>query len=621
MNADPNDTYFDVVVIGTGLTESIVAAALSKAAYRVAHIDDNPYYGADEATLTPEELLEWAKQRSAPSSDDEQTTAYATAQRARFSSVSWAGAPPPFARQYALSLAPSVLPSTGPLISSLIASGVARYGGYRLVERVGIYSPSSPSTSSTSSTMTTGGSVRLVPNGKEDVFKSRDLSLLDKRRLMRFLLFAASDFEGKPELAGKESEPLLQYLQRKDGFGLREELAQAVTYALAYCTSADDTTLPALRRIRQVLRSAGRYGPSPFLLPHYGGAGELAQGFCRTAAVGGAAYILGRAVTRVEPTTTPTPPGSTPQGQDAEAGKETITKQGRYTVRLAGFEETITCDLVISAPDYLLPELKAGAKHVPVPPLEAGESEDGDDLVSSSKHNILARCIAIIDQPVSLQPTPAPSSVLPASSSPNSSHTENNAEQAPPGSTEAESQPSDPPIDTSLLVFPPSSLQDSHGSSTSAAHVLVTGEGSLSAPKGKWIVYIALPLHAPPPPSTSAESALRPYLDAVLSLCPSSSPPDPLFSVFYYQHQHPVPPPSPHLAQESPSSLVTPPLPPDLVHLADAAATNAEAVFWEAVKSRTPRAARERGEDAEAWSVPESLWPAIEAQDDDDDEW
>jgi GDP dissociation inhibitor len=43
----------------------------------------------------------------------------------------------------------------------------------------------------------------------------------------------------------------------------------------------EDPTLPALKRLRGFLRSAGRYGNSPFLIGHYGGLGELAQGFCR----------------------------------------------------------------------------------------------------------------------------------------------------------------------------------------------------------------------------------------------------------------------------------------------------------------------------------------------------
>jgi Rab proteins geranylgeranyltransferase component A len=125
-------------------------------------------------------------------------------------------------RQYSLSLSPSIIPSVGPLISSLISSGVSRYGGYRLLERVGIYH--SP------------GVVNPVPGSKEAVFKSKDISLVEKRRLMRFLAFAAGEFEGSKELVGKEELPILDLL-RKD-FSLNDDIASAIVYSLAYCATS-----------------------------------------------------------------------------------------------------------------------------------------------------------------------------------------------------------------------------------------------------------------------------------------------------------------------------------------------------------------------------------------------
>lgn len=228
------------------------------------HIDRNAYYGADEASLTPDEWLDWSKH------DDPKFSSISTANNILSS------------RQYSLSLAPALLPATGPLISSIIASGVARYGGFKLLERAAVY---------------TSGQIRSVPGSKEDVFKSKVISLVDKRRLMRFLLFAAGDFEDRMELEGRIDLPFVQFLQ--DVFFLNPNLTEAIAYALAFCTSASgilfrislkqethggypETTLPALKRTRQNLRSTGRYGPSPFLIGHYGGLGELAQGFCRS---------------------------------------------------------------------------------------------------------------------------------------------------------------------------------------------------------------------------------------------------------------------------------------------------------------------------------------------------
>lgn len=120
-------------------------------------------------------------------------------------------------------LAPSIVPSVGPHIDSLVASGVSRYGSFKLLEKVAVYDRP--------------GVVQSVPGSKEDVFKSKVLSLLEKRRLMRFLLFAAGEFEGKKELEGKEHMPFLQFL--REAFSLSDKPAIAIAYALAFCITAD----------------------------------------------------------------------------------------------------------------------------------------------------------------------------------------------------------------------------------------------------------------------------------------------------------------------------------------------------------------------------------------------
>jgi len=50
---------FDAIVLGTGLTESIVAAALSRIGKKVLHLDRNQYYGSQWATFSFHDLLEW----------------------------------------------------------------------------------------------------------------------------------------------------------------------------------------------------------------------------------------------------------------------------------------------------------------------------------------------------------------------------------------------------------------------------------------------------------------------------------------------------------------------------------------------------------------------------------
>lgn len=109
------------------------------------------------------------------------------------------------------------------MISSLVASGVAKYSGFRLLDCLTVYDKS--------------GALKSVPGSKEDIFRSKEISLLDKRRLMRFLTFASSDFEGKQELEGKQDLPFPQFLTTV--FSLKEETSNVIAYSLAFCLTPE----------------------------------------------------------------------------------------------------------------------------------------------------------------------------------------------------------------------------------------------------------------------------------------------------------------------------------------------------------------------------------------------
>ncbi|KAK4688078.1 Rab proteins geranylgeranyltransferase component A, partial [Tremellales sp. Uapishka_1] len=258
-----SDTY-DVVIIGTGLAESIAAAALAKVGKTVLHLDPNEYYGGSQASLTLDELVAWSN-KTTPSYSKASTSALTPQLETD-------------RRRYSLSLFPTILPSRGSLISTLISSDVSKYVSFRILDSVGLWDEES-------------GTVRKVPGSKEEVFKDKSISLLDKRRLMKFLLFTAGEFENDQSLQGKESLPLLDFL--RDTFQIPSVLASSIIYSIAHSSSASEPTLPALLRTRRYLKSLGRYGNSAFLVGQFGGAGELAQGFCRACAVHGGTYVLG----------------------------------------------------------------------------------------------------------------------------------------------------------------------------------------------------------------------------------------------------------------------------------------------------------------------------------------
>jgi len=400
---------------------------------------------------------------------------------------------------------------------------------------------------------------------------------------MRFLTFASGDFETAEELKGKERLPFLEFLSTV--FSLGQELSCIISYSLAFSISLSETTLPALQRLRRYLRSGGRYGPSPFLIGHYGGIGDITQGFCRASAVSGGVYILSRkvnSINRVEP-----PKHSSTGSEDKP--------RFNYAIELDGFPDTLSSNLIISPPSYVPPGLQSEVREVSTISVEEFRS----NVVS------IARCIAIIDQALMKR----------------SPDTEYNNTGFPVDESETALTPPnnrDNAIDTAILVFPPSSV--SGGSITHSASVLVNGEGSLSTPKGKWLVYIMLPLESQPDESLSPESMLRPYLDALLNLAvdPSIAPIKPLFTTFYFENQVTL---LKNPGTEHPSSYLVPSAIPfvPLPDTPDYAALIAESTFKDAIKALRatgPTKGDEQGGDVR-------FWPPLERDDDDDNdvEW
>ncbi|KDR83521.1 hypothetical protein GALMADRAFT_110089 [Galerina marginata CBS 339.88] len=555
------ESQFDVVVFGTGLVESITAAALSKAGYKVAHIDSNPYYGGDEASLSVDDLVQWAD-KPAPSSGPPP----------RFQRIIRSQEIPPQSRQYSICLQPAVITSLGYLISSLIMSGVAKYSGFRLLDSVSVYHSS--------------GCVKNVPGSKEDIFKSKDISLIEKRRLMRFLTFASTDFTGKKELEGEQDVPFIEFLQSV--FSLSQEISSTIAYSLAFCMAASEPTLPSLQRLQSYLRSSGRYGSSPFLIGHYGGIGDIAQGFCRAAAVSGGVYILNRNVTGVSRTK----PTSTTPNTAIDTSSKSKDKLKKYSVDLEDFPDTLSCDLIISSSSYVPPSLQNDVRIL---------SANSVDKFKSSVTSI-ARCIAIIDQALTLR------------SREQTDSSEHQTEREP---DVPRTPAKDNAVDAAILVFPPASVPG--GSTTHSATVLINGEGSLSTPKGKWLLYIALPLTAEL--DASPDTLLTPYLDALclLSADPSMKPIKPLFTVFYLEIPAPPSFSGNNLSQDPRTYLVIPPVPiATLPDIPDAATRIAEHTFMEAAKIL--RTINKPAEESESEDL--VFWPPLPVDEEDEDiEW
>ncbi|XP_073498273.1 rab proteins geranylgeranyltransferase component A 1 [Phyllobates terribilis] len=175
-------------------------------------------------------------------------------------------------RRFNIDLVSKFLYSRGLLIDLLIKSNVSRYTEFKNVTRILTYHHDK---------------IEQVPCSRADVFSSKQLSMIEKRTLMKFLTFCA-DYEQHPEEYQDHKEcTFSEFLQYKR---LSPSLQHFVLCSIAMVSRSSSTT-DGLKATQHFLRCLGRYGNTPFLFHMYG-LGEIPQCFCRMSAVFGGIYCL-----------------------------------------------------------------------------------------------------------------------------------------------------------------------------------------------------------------------------------------------------------------------------------------------------------------------------------------
>ncbi|KAL2917303.1 hypothetical protein HK105_202967 [Polyrhizophydium stewartii] len=309
---------FDVAILGTGLTECILAGALARAGKRVLHLDTLDHYGAQLAARHAADFLaavaalpdsEIGVSSSAPqSASDEQpvlgadgdSEALAAQLAAAPDAAEWVArlcgdAVPESperlrearfvasliarARHFNLELVPAVLYSRGPIVDLLVSSRVGPYLEFKLLNDM---------------FFEWDQEMEKVPSGKDDIFVSKTKDLLAKRRLMKFLTMALNYLDNEHAWQEHANRPFCEFLA---GQGLDPKMSAVIMHAIALVGDADEaatiTTADGLERTHRHLNSLGRYGKRAFLVGMYGTGSELCQAFSRYCAVFGGLYILG----------------------------------------------------------------------------------------------------------------------------------------------------------------------------------------------------------------------------------------------------------------------------------------------------------------------------------------
>ncbi|XP_054025583.1 rab proteins geranylgeranyltransferase component A 1 [Dryobates pubescens] len=180
-------------------------------------------------------------------------------------------------RRFNIDLVSKLMFSRGLLIDLLIKSNVSRYAEFQNATRILAFRE---------------GRVERVPCSRADVFNSKQLTMVEKRMLMKFLTFCLEYEQHPDEYQDYESSTFAQFLSTRK---LTASLQHFILHSIAMVSETECSTLDGLQATKKFLQCLGRYGNTPFLFPMYG-QGEIPQCFCRLCAVFGGIYCLRHSV-------------------------------------------------------------------------------------------------------------------------------------------------------------------------------------------------------------------------------------------------------------------------------------------------------------------------------------
>ncbi|XP_012371821.1 rab proteins geranylgeranyltransferase component A 1 [Octodon degus] len=229
--ADSLPSEFDVIVIGTGLPESIFAAACSRSGQRVLHVDSRSYYGGNWASFSFSGLLSWINEYQENNDIIIESS---------------------MLQEQILENEESIaLSRKNKTIQNVEVFCYASFVEYR------------PLASTSNESI---GEAYPAPHCFRNLIDPHPTTSTTSYEKIPFCEF----------LKTQKLTPSLQYF---------------VLHSIAMTSETNSSTIDGLKATKNFLHCLGRYGNTPFLFPLYG-QGELPQCFCRMCAVFGGIYCL-----------------------------------------------------------------------------------------------------------------------------------------------------------------------------------------------------------------------------------------------------------------------------------------------------------------------------------------
>ncbi|KAI0652288.1 rab GDP-dissociation inhibitor [Trametes meyenii] len=256
------DEEYDVIVLGTGLTECILSGLLSVEGKKVLHMDRNDYYGGDSASLNLTQLYRKFRPDQTPPTELGRD------------------------RDYAVDLIPKFIIASGELTRILVHTDVTRYLEFKQIAGSFVYRD---------------GKISKVPSTEMEAVKSPLMGLFEKRRAKKFFEFLQGWKDEDPATHQGIDLDKNTMAQVYEKFGLEPGTQDFIGHAMALYLDDDYKTKaarPTYERIVLYTSSMARYGKSPYIYPLYG-LGELPQAFARLSAIYGGTYMLDKPIDEI----------------------------------------------------------------------------------------------------------------------------------------------------------------------------------------------------------------------------------------------------------------------------------------------------------------------------------
>lgn len=262
------DTEYDVIVIGTGLKESVLSVLLSMSGRKVLVLDKNVYYGGESASLNLTNLYN----RLAPGKQPPQSFGHN--------------------REWNVDLIPKFVLASGKLVKILRLTKTSKYLEWKVLDGSYVYQYQK------ATFLTNTKYIHKVPATEMEALSSPLMGFFEKTRCHNFYKYIAN-FDENDEETWKGLNPFVDPMNMfYKSYGLEDSTIAFLGHAVALHTTDDYLNEPGIitiKKIKLYMNSLIRFGDSPFIYPIYG-LGGLPEAFSRRCAIHGGVHMLNKRV-------------------------------------------------------------------------------------------------------------------------------------------------------------------------------------------------------------------------------------------------------------------------------------------------------------------------------------